>query len=697
MKNSSAIFQRVMEDVLRGLPGVVAYQDDLLIHATSKDLLARRVSAVLKRLEEKNVTINPEKSVLFSTEIRFLGHLLTSDGIRPDPQIADKILSCRPPKDRKELESFLGLINFFGRMVPKFSETASPLHQLRRKDTPFVWEASHQAAFESLLNSIAHPPILRSYDLSSEATLTTDASESAVGGVLTQEGRPVIYVSRTLTSAERNYSNVEREALAVVWCVLRLKQFLLGRHFTLVTDHRPLMTIYGGSSLPKVASARLTRWAILLQAYNFTVQYKAGSTIPHADAMSRLRFNADQSSAEDAIINNVSMDITLPAAFIQRVQTSMTTDTTLLRVMRRVQQNSWSNCSQRERPFLRIKNSLKVSNSLLFLGTRLVLPTNVCKDAFEQAHELHTGISSTLRRLSLNVWWPKMKADVQRWIADCSTCNSLRPRTARDISTWPQATPFERVHGDWCHVSGIGDVLILVDAASGWIEATHHRHRTSQAIISSLTDLSCRFGPPKIFVTDNGPEFVSEELIRWCQSNGVEKKETPTYHPASNGLAERAVQTIKHCLRAWKLESSHMPFEDYLKRILFHHRATCRRQNGCTPAETVFGRRIRVPLSATFSFGQQVMYKPKQGELASSSTFLVPRGSNTSWILDTNQRLRLAHSNQLAPSSSSHECQTDVETESSTPPSPSPSNTNVPPRRSSRPHLRKFPTDYEDL
>jgi transposase InsO family protein len=331
-----------------------------------------------------------------------------------------------------------------------------------------------------------------------------------------------------------------------------------------------------------------------------------------------------------------------------------------------------------------------VHEGLIFLGHRLILATSICREAFDNANALHSGISSTLRRLSCNFWWPKMKADIQRWVEECPSCQALRPRTSKDIATWAPATPFERVHGDWCHISGVGDVLVSVDAGTGWIEATRHPHRTSKAVVTSLTDLACRFGLPKVFVTDNGAELVSAEVNRWCLTNGVEKKETPTYHPASNGLAERSVQTIKRCMRAYKLETAHMTFDEYLQRILFHHRACCRRRNGLTPAELVFGRALRLPLSATFGFGDRVMYGTRRGVPATATTFLLPRGSNTSRILDDDSRLHFAHSNQLAPALNDQSANASENAVLGPPPT-------TPPRRSTRPRCPEQPRDYEDL
>ena len=236
LKNSSAIFQRVMETILKDLPGVIIYQDDILIHAPSSDLLAKRLSSVISQLQQKNVTVNQVKSVMLAKEVKFLGHLVSANGIKPDPAIATKILSCKPPRDRAELESFLGLVNFFGRMIPNFEKMVAPLHQLRRSGTPFVWTSAHQKAFDCTLSQLAKPPLLQAYSLTEEATVTTDASETTTAGVLTQRRTPVMYVSCVLTLAERNYSNFEREGLAVVWSLLRMRQLLVGRKFTLVTD-----------------------------------------------------------------------------------------------------------------------------------------------------------------------------------------------------------------------------------------------------------------------------------------------------------------------------------------------------------------------------------------------------------------------------------------------------------------------------
>ena len=646
MKNSAAIFQRVIETILKNIPGLVVYQDDILLHAPSSDSLAKRLSTVFRRLEEKGVTINRSKSVLNVTEVKFLGHVISSSGIQPDPDITKKILSFKTPVSRSELESFLGLVNFFGRLIPNFAGIVQPLHTLRKKDVEFKWSSEHQAAFNQLLTVMTTPTVLKSYDLNQPATLTTDASEKAIAGVLTQGGRPVMFVSRVLTSAEQRYSNIEREALAVVWSVLRLKQLLLGRHFYLVTDHKPLVSIYGGSSIPKVVSNRLIRWSMLLQRFDFTIQHQPGSSITHADALTRLQLLSDNSETEDLVINNVADDIS--DAWKETIKQATASDELAQSVIQRVQTDNWTNLRFDEKIFYRARNELSVKDGLLFKSGKCFIPLRVRKDAFNDSHSLHTGVNSTINRIKLSSWWPSLSTDVRKWIKDCPECCQLRPSTTKQLNPWPKNDVFERVHCDWCHIPDVGDILVIVDSASGWIECSLPQSRTSSNVIDTLSSIFCRFGVPKFLVTDNAPEFTSQELNAFCRNNAITKMESPPYHPESNGPAERGVQVIKKGLKAWKLDVTHLTFKDYIKRLLLHHRACCQRPDGRTPAEIVYGRKIRIPLSRDFLFAQPVIYRSRNGAYR-DGTFLLERGSNTSWVLDKeSERLRLAHHDQIS-------------------------------------------------
>ncbi len=712
-----------MESILKDLPGLIIYQDDVLVHAPTRDSLAKRVTAVIKRLEQKNVSINEQKSVLVADKIDFLGHELSSDGIRPSRNLTDKLLSCQPPRSVKELHSFLGLANYFGRMIPDYSTKVAPLNELRKKGVPFIWKNRHQEAFDALLSQLSEPPVLQPYSISNEATLTCDASENSVAAILTQKNKPVIYVSRSLSAAEKNYSNVEREALAAVWGITRLRHLLLGRKFTLVSDHRPLLRIFGGKGLPKVASARLVRWALLLQPYDFTIHYAPGSAIPHADALTRLRHARHFPEDDlDLVINNVAFETDETVVDIDRVRHFTESDKVAQSVMKRIRSGKWSSCSPLEIPFKRARDALTIENSMIYLSTRVYVPLCMRRDLFNAAHTVHSGIHSTLNRMKFSVWWPSMNADVSKWVSECNTCSHLRPRLGRERGHWPEAQPFERLNADWCQIEGVGNVLVIVDSGSGWIEAFRHRERTSASVISSLREVCSRFGVPRTFVTDNAAEFTSVELNQWCQTNGVEKMESPPYEPATNGTAERGVQTVKRGMRAWRLSTLHQSFDTYLKRLLFHYRTCCKRPNGKSPAEIVFGRPVRVPVISRFTFGQKVTYQPA-GQAPRPSSFMMQRGSNTSWILDeTDSRVILAHANQLAPSgvgtaptvppaeemASAWRPDPQIPAEAgATEPAPAPISCSTQPsnsdsmgfvpRRSERSRTVRHPVDYDDL
>ena len=208
--------------------------------------------------------------------------------------------------------------------------------------------------------------------------------------------------------------------------------------------------------------------------------------------------------------------------------------------------------------------------------------------------------------------------------------------------------PFQRIHIDFCHVSEIGDVLVIVDAFSGWIDASAIKQRTSINVIHKLISFSIKYGFPEVLVSDNAPEFVSMEMNAWCQRNGVNKMESPPYHPQSNGTAERAVQTIKMGLKAWNSRITHTNFKIYLQGILVQHRTTARRCEGKSPAELVFGRKVRSPLNTVLDFGEEILYKSNNDSPGRKMKFLSSNGSNTSIIMDEEaQQIRLAHSNQI--------------------------------------------------
>ena len=227
-----------------------------------------------------NVKINDKKSILETEEVAFLGHIIDKNGIRPNKELVKKVLEIKKQENKKELEKFLGLVQFYSRLVPNLAEKCKPLNELKKLGVNYQWNTSAQQAFNDLKQLLASEPCVKPFDVNEEVTLRVDASEYSLGGIMTQKGHPVMYLSRKLTEAETKYSNIEREALGIVWSIERARKLLIGKKFILQTDHEPLKYIFGTKSgLSKTISARLARWVIRLSAFDFTVNYVPGRTL----------------------------------------------------------------------------------------------------------------------------------------------------------------------------------------------------------------------------------------------------------------------------------------------------------------------------------------------------------------------------------------------------------------------------------
>ena len=227
----------------------------------------------------------------------------------------------------------------------------------------------------------------------------------------------------------------------------------------------------------------------------------------HADALTRLQLLQDEPAEEDLVINNVAPDVS--EDWTLAIQQATRSDELAQAIMKRVEQHNWTYVKPDERPFFRVRHHLSSENGILPLGSKCYIPLPLRKDVFNSCHELHTGVHSTSNRIKLTSWWPSLVKDVRLWIRSCPACSELRPSLRKDLHSWPDSAPFERVHADWCHVPEVGEVLVMVDAASGWIECSLPQARTSSNVFESLSAVFSRFGVPKTLVTDNGAEFTS--------------------------------------------------------------------------------------------------------------------------------------------------------------------------------------------
>ena len=292
--SAPAIWQRAIDQVLSGLTKTRCILDDIIVTGEDDEEHFQNLEAVLKRLQTAGLRVNSKKCRFFADRIEYCGHEVSKDGLRKLKTKIQAIVDAPRPENVSQLRSFLGLLNYYQRILPDLATTLHPLNNLLHKGTKFDWCTDCQAAFKKVKNLIASNQVLTHYDPRLPVRLASDASPYGIGAVLshvypTGEERPIAFASRTLTQAEKGYSQIDKEALAIIWAVKRFNIYLYGRQFELVTDHQPLISIFNPEKgIPTMTAARLQRYALFLAGHDYTIMYKQTKEHANADSMSRL-------------------------------------------------------------------------------------------------------------------------------------------------------------------------------------------------------------------------------------------------------------------------------------------------------------------------------------------------------------------------------------------------------------------------
>ena len=290
-KNAPATFQRLMDNVLKGLleDTCFVYLDDIIIYSTSLEEHIQKLQKVFQRLEQANFKIKIDKYSFLQKEIKYLGHIITENGVKPNPEKINAILNYPIPKTQKQIKAFLGLVGYYRKFIRNFADITKPLTKCLKKGEKIIESPAFIQAFEQCKTLLINEPILQYPDFNKEFIITTDASNVALGAVLSQgklfTDRPVQYASRTLSETEQRYSTIEKELLAIVYAVKTFRPYIYGRHFKIYTDHRPLVWLWK----LKEPNSKLMRWKLKLEEYDFEVIYKKGKYNTNADALSRIK------------------------------------------------------------------------------------------------------------------------------------------------------------------------------------------------------------------------------------------------------------------------------------------------------------------------------------------------------------------------------------------------------------------------
>ena len=591
------VFQQRLQNLLADIPNVEVFIDDIIVHAATQVLHDGTLDRVKARLHSAGLTLNPNKCQISKASLRYLGHLVTSEGVRPDPKKLEAIQVMPTPTNVEELRRALGVFTYLSRFLPDMATIAAPLRLLLRASTAWTWDMPQEKAFAHLKTLAASAPCLAYYDLSRPTLITADASSYGMGGALMQshnnEWVPVAYASRTFTPAEVRYAQIEKELLASVWCCEHFRQYVYGgANFTLHTDHKPLIPLINTRDLGTVP-LRCQRLLIRLLRYNVHAVYVPGKDLTVADALSRAPVPDSSNSMEDAhqdtaaLIAAVTNSLCSPAK--EKEIISATADSPILSKVLAYTQSGWPRSVSPElQPYFNARTSLSQSNNVLYHGQRMVIPSILRKDMLDRIHTGHQGINRCKARAQETVWWPGITQDIHRLVMDCYTCTKQRYQPPEPLQpTTPPERPWQRIAADLCQV-GQQQYLVVVDYLSRYLEVIAMSATTTQHVIKALRRIFATHGNPDELVTDNGPQFASDDFAQFNTTRNIAHRTSSPYHAQSNGAAERAVQTAKKLIKS--------PGE--LDESLQAYRSTPL-ANGYSPAQLLFGRQLRTTLPCT--------------------------------------------------------------------------------------------------
>lgn len=573
LKGAPATFQRLMNTVLSGLQGLkcFVYLDDVVLHGATLDSHNSKLREVFERLREHNLKLQPDKCEFLRKEANYLGHVISESGVRPDPKKVEAVESFATPKTTKELKGFLGLAGYYRRFIPGFSKIAKPLHELLKKDRQYDWQTEQELAFVQLKKTLTTEPILQYPDFSKPFILTTDASDHALGAVLSQgtvgKDLPIAYASRTLNKAETRYSVVERELLGIVWATKYFRPYLYGRCFTICTDHKPLTWIFN----VKDPSSRLMRWRLKLEEYDYKVIYKKGSLNGNADFLSRIHAATRQETKteERAVTEGHAQADTMATQDAQ----------------------------------------VKCEADVKEMNAGITEPDEEEKlEILREFHDSpmggHQGMNRTHDRIKRYYSWNGMKKDIEDYIRRCESCqkNKITQNKTKMplmITTTPEVV-FEK-----CSLDVVGPLptsmnnmkylLTFQDELSKFTLAIPIEQQDAPTIAKAFVEnVVLKYGIPQVILTDQGSNFLSDLFKNTCKLLGVKKIQSTGYHPETNGALERSHRTLTEYLRHF-ISEDQTNWDTWINYAVFTFNTTPHTATGYPPHELLFGRKANIP------------------------------------------------------------------------------------------------------
>ena len=650
LKNAPSSFSRLMEVVLRGLQfdKCLVYLDDIIVMGKDFETALNNLRAVFLRLRQAGLQLKVSKCLLLQKSVVFLGHRVSDQGVTCDQSKTETIRDWPRPQDKTEIKSFVGLANYYRKMVPNFSEIALPLTRLTKKKAKFEWGPQEEEAFFKLKHCLSEPPILAfPLEHGGSFVLDCDASSFAIGAVLSQyqenSERVIAYGSHTLNEAQQNYCTTKRELYSIVYFVQYFKHYLLGRNFIIRTDHAPILWLCNF----KEPSGILARWISILGGYDYNVEFRPGHLHGNADGVSRrpkrpclypecrdcgiVQSEKNEPNIEEVDSCSVLTEPehgTLPNWLdvwtINELKEMQRCDPCLLEMInlkeRFQQKPPKAEINQIHRHIITLWNQwelLVLKGGLLYreiennrgeTKMQLLAPREIKDFIFTQLHEqryaAHLGRDRTTEAIKRRFYWPGMTEEINRWCRECELCCKGKPGPGKGRSELAQFKVYRPMSvvgidilGPLSQSYNNNEYIVVIGCYfTKWKEAFAIPNHTAATVADKLVqEVFLRFGFPSQIHTDQGPEFESHLFKEMCKLLGIEKSRTCPYNPKSDGLIERFNRTLITMLSMF-VDKNQKDWDDHLPYVMSAYRATQHRSTGVSPNLLMLNRDVDAPI-----------------------------------------------------------------------------------------------------
>ena len=618
ISSAPEIFHLKMQQVLQGLKGVEVLADDIIIFGCGENNIEamkdhnKNLEKLLERLKIENCKLNREKLKLCQKSIRFYGHILTEDGLKADELKVKAIQDFPEPQDKKELQRFLGMITYLGRFIPKLSSEVSKLRHLLLEKENWNFGKQHLEEFNRIKKILTFSTTLKYFDKSKPITIECDASAYGLGAAIYQDNQPISFASRTLNPTERNYAQIEKELLSVVFACTRFDQYIVGnKNITIKTDHRPLISIF---KQPLITTPkRLQRMLMVLQRYTPELQFVSGKDNIVADTLSRAPLSTDHTYIENNIkiytlYTTTENDICKKLASINLDQQMRVSNDRLDKIR---QITKADDCSQKIKGYIlngwpntisqlpddvkrynQYRHELTIQNEIIYRNDRILIPFSLRKKITNLLHTSHTGIENTLKVARRNVFWPGMTSEIKNKIGACNICARVAdnqrnpPMQSHSTPNYPfQFVSMDVLTAEFNNKST--KFLITVDHYSDFFELDILKNTTASETIKICQKNFSRHGIPETVCTDNGTNFNSSEFRDFAKFWKFTHVTSSPHHQRGNGKAEAAVKIAKRLIKT--SNSNELWFN------LLHHRNIPNKLDSA-PTERLFSRCTRTTL-----------------------------------------------------------------------------------------------------